>query len=159
MNDDLSWGRWSPAAVKAHYAIVDALAVARLARLVTADTILDGPRDWWLRRHPLEGQPALDADLPVGSLDSRTRADGHLVDRQGRALWWDADDDGALGWRYVESDKLGELIVCPWCMGMWLAVGVVALRSSRLARLWDPLARVLAMSEVAGQLRAHENDE
>lgn len=38
---------------------------------------------------------------------------------------------------------------CPWCVGMWIAFGVVAAR--RLApALWSPVATALAFSAVAG---------
>lgn len=42
-----------------------------------------------------------------------------------------------------------ELMECPWCFGMYVAIVVVVVR--RLApRVWDPLANVLALSAAVG---------
>src|SRR5688500_14758717 len=96
----VGWSPFSPTGERALEATIDALATARLARLVTEDTILDGPRDAWLRRHP-------------------------------------------------ETTRLGELATCPWCASVWLGAGVVLARRAAPG-LWDPIARLLAASQVAG---------
>lgn len=82
---------------------VDALATARLTRLVTNDTIIDRLR--W----------------PI----VRASADGRLPE-------W-----------------CGAFIRCPWCVGMWAALGVLAARRIN-PRVWTPIATALACSEVAG---------
>jgi hypothetical protein len=47
--------------------------------------------------------------------------------------------------------KLVELSECPWCIGFWVAAGVVVAR--RLApRAWSPVADVFAFSAVSGLL-------
>lgn len=81
---------------------VDALAVARIVRLVQLD------------------------EMPVGA-----------------AREW------ALN-VFAES-KAAELLRCPWCLSPWVAAGVVLARH-RWPRSWDVLARILAGSQVAGQL-------
>lgn len=76
--------------------LIDALAVARLTRLVTEDTITEPLRE-----------------------------------------------------RLSDRERLHYLITCPWCSSPYIAAG--ALLARRFAPgLWDPLARVLAFSEVAG---------
>lgn len=42
-----------------------------------------------------------------------------------------------------------ELIECPWCVGMYTSLGVVAARAVA-PRAWDPLARALAISAAVG---------
>lgn len=51
----------------------------------------------------------------------------------------------------AEHPKLYELAHCPWCLGMWLAAGVIGLRMAQ-PRLWSPIAKMLACSAVAGLL-------
>jgi hypothetical protein len=51
-------------------------------------------------------------------------------------------------------EKLSDLVTCPWCMGVWVAAGVFAAR--RVApRAWDPLARALALAELASAIAVH----
>lgn len=87
--------------------VVDGLAVYRLARLLTRDSL------------PLIARPR-----------------------------------DAIAQRWADR-ALGELVVCPWCVSVWLAAGVLA------ARLWVPvpwsmLALILAWSAVAGFLSSME---
>lgn len=86
--------------------LVDALAVARLTRLVTEDTL-----------PPLE--------------TARAAAYRAVKARHG--------EDWAEG------------ILCPWCVSVHLAVGVVVIRQL-LPRAWSPAARALAFSYAAGWL-------
>lgn len=52
----------------------------------------------------------------------------------------------AAGW-----EKGKELLRCTWCVGVWCGFGVVAAR--RYApRGWAPVARALALADVAGHL-------
>jgi len=104
----------------------DALAIARLARLVPHDVISQGPRQAVIRwAYARDGRAGDLAELEE----------------------WGGPEEA------VETDrnppKLARLITCPWCAGMWVALGVVAAR--RVAPgLWRPLARALAASQVAG---------
>lgn len=47
--------------------------------------------------------------------------------------------------------KAVELLTCPYCASVWLALAVVAARAA-LPRPWGAAARVLAFSAVAGLL-------
>ena len=46
---------------------------------------------------------------------------------------------------------LYELVICPWCIGLWLAAGVVALTRFD-PHAWQYAAMALALSGVAGFL-------
>lgn len=49
----------------------------------------------------------------------------------------------------ADPPKLAFLVTCPWCAGMWVALGVVVV--DRVApRPWRSLRRALAMSAAAG---------
>lgn len=75
-------------------------------------------------------------------------------------LWKLAAEDliaePARGRLYAELDRRDwlmprALIECPWCLGFWLCCAAVAAR--KLApRAWEPLARALAASALAGGL-------
>jgi len=45
--------------------------------------------------------------------------------------------------------KLVELSECPWCIGFWVACGVVAARRA-IPRTWAPVAEAFAFSAVSG---------
>jgi hypothetical protein len=114
--------------------LVDALAVARLSRLVTKDIITVGPRDAiirWAYRRDGRGD-LLDGDDP-----------------------WPAPPPADVVRTDAQPPKIARLITCPWCAGVWIAGGVVAMRVFT-PRAWARAARVLAMSEVAGLLAVHE---
>lgn len=111
---------------------VDALAVARLTRLVVADTITTGPRDAVIRW-----------------AYARAGRAGELGDRE----------EWASPAEVVNLDrhppKLARLITCPWCAGVWVGAGVVVVRAVA-PRAWRPVARMLAVSEAAGLLAGWE---
>ena len=87
--------------------LTDALAVARLTRLVTRDEI-GRPLRWTVLS-------AVDAgDLPA----------------------------------WAEN-----LIDCPWCVAVWVALGVGVARAVA-PRAWAPASRALAVSQLAGMLLA-----
>jgi Protein of unknown function (DUF1360) len=86
-------------------AATDALATARIVRLVQVD------------------------EIPVG------KARELVLDLYGDKTWSD-------------------LLRCNWCLSVWVAGGVVLARH-RWPRLWSPLARILAGSQVAGMLAEH----
>lgn len=120
--------------------LLDALATYRLARLVTADGIADGPRDAVVR-----------AAYEIAGRAEEARQTEPDVAAGERAAWsnYAMDDD--------DPPKLAELITCRWCAGMWLAAAVVAMR--RMApRAWSPVAAVLAFSAAAALLARLEDD-
>lgn len=120
--------------------VLDALATYRLTKLVTDDSLLDGPRDAVVRwsfirswRGPLDDP-----------LQRTLRWEGQPVDTTPEPGEW-AD--------YARADptapKLATLLTCRWCAGMWVALGVVVARAAA-PKAWAPLARALAFSAVAG---------
>jgi len=48
--------------------------------------------------------------------------------------------------------RLAELLGCPWCLGMWVSIGVVLAACLLPRRLWQPVAVALAASSVAALL-------
>ncbi len=82
--------------------VVDALAVARLVRLIQEDDVPVGPAREW------------------------------VLDVFGEA-------------------KVTDLLTCVWCLSPWVAAGV-ALARHRFPRAWPVAARILAGSQVTGQL-------
>lgn len=104
--------------------VIDGLAAYRLTRLVTADSITEGPRRavvlWAFRREPV--RPAVEP----GSTIAETLDD------------YDFD----------QVPKLATLVTCRWCVGVYVAFAVVAAR--RLApRAWGPVAEGLALAAAA----------
>lgn len=56
------------------------------------------------------------------------------------------------------GSRVGELIECGWCSGVWVAAAVLLAR--RLApRWWHPLALGLALAQVAGMLNDAQHVE
>lgn len=111
--------------------VVDVLAVARLSKLVRNDVLTKDLRE---------------AVLGVIYTKRGVRATHPSVDS-----WQD------YAFLDRQPPKTVTLLSCPWCISVWLAVGVWAARRAAPA-LWDPLARVLAASYVAGVLAQHEGD-
>jgi uncharacterized protein DUF1360 len=87
------------------------------------------------------------ADLVVDALASyrvtRLLVSDGIVDRQRDAI---VDRLRRGGYR-----KLVELSECPWCLGFWVACGVVATRRA-FPRTWAPVAEAFAFSAVSGLL-------
>ena len=105
--------------------LVDTLATYRLTKLVVDDVITETPRDAVIV-------------LAYAAQGRQVPDDG--CETLAEAVHADAD-----------PPKVAVLLTCPWCAGMWVALGVVVAR--RLApRLWSPLARALGMSAAAGLL-------
>lgn len=84
------------------------LAVFRLTRLFTRDTILEGFREKVWRRYP------------------------------------------------PESEKLGYLLTCEWCLSIWLG-SLVYLSSILMPTTTRAITTVLALSAIAGLLAAYED--
>lgn len=59
--------------------------------------------------------------------------------------------------RYPDHPLI-ELVSCPWCLGFWVSVGVVA-ADALVPKLWRPLALSLALSAAVGHLSGLDGDE
>lgn len=115
---------------------VDALAVHRLARLVTADTITQ----------PIRAEIIHDAYIGARrefpSPDDLASMTDSALDQLP-----ETDDD---------PPKIAAFIRCYWCTGLWIAgLSVVARRYC--PRVWEPTARALALSSVAALLAGLEH--
>lgn len=116
--------------------LLDFLSAYRITRLITADTILDGPRDalvrraYWKRHHESADRVVFVEDVP--------------------RAWADlAMDD-------PEAPKLATLITCRWCAGFWCSALVVIARR-RFPRQWAPIAEALALSAGAALIAGLED--
>lgn len=102
--------------------VIDLLAVYRLTRLVTADSIAEPLRTCYVRAvYAGSGRPL--PDVP----DDRELAEAAMDD--------------------PDHPKWAELVSCRWCAGMWLALGVVFV--ARRFRWWPAMADALAASAAA----------
>lgn len=108
--------------------LVDALATYRLTRLATADVISEPVRMAVLRK--------TGAEPPPGEEDPTAQ---EVVESM------------------KDPPRLATLITCRWCAGMWIAVGVTAARAVA-PRVWEPVARGLALSATAVLLSRFEDD-
>lgn len=115
---------------------LDALAVHRLTRLVTADTITR-PLRALLIGMAYEATDNFErvADMNLAGLSIDRTWDTPRSDREweDRAL---ADDD---------APRLAELVTCRWCASMWIAGAVYVVRRTGW---WRALRVVLALSSL-----------
>jgi hypothetical protein len=98
---------------------IDLLAAYRLTRLATTDIISERPRRALVDSVGREAAEAVDP--------------GH--ERTAEAVVSEMED----------PPRLAQLVTCRWCAGVWIAGGVVLARAVA-PRLWDPLAKALALS-------------
>ena len=105
--------------------VIDALAVARLTRLVTSDRITRP-----LRRPIIRA--AYHGNLPDG--------------------WNDLGPTVVLD--DPDSPEVAYLLSCDWCASAYCAVLVVLARRF-MPGVWGPIAQVLAGSQVAGMAASH----
>ncbi len=133
---------------------IDALAVYRFSRLVVADSILDVPRRWLLRRWPGDetefvatevGRRSWE-DITVGVTDKRMVVAGTLTD-----VIKVGDN-----WVAAKPRYFGTWLSCVWCVSPYVAAAVVMLRS--WWDWWQYPALVAAMSAVAGIIYASTNE-
>lgn len=115
--------------------VADALATARLTRLVTRDTISEPARAaavrWAFRRADVD-LPALEVGETISEAIAAHEMAGGVVPR------------------------LATLVTCGACAGVWCAALVVA--AGRVApRAWEPVGRGLALSATAGLLARLED--
>ena len=106
------------------------LAVARLTRLVTDDSLLARPRGWLLARFPAEN-----TEMPEGP-------DTFVVE--------------STGLRYATHPHwIGGLITCRWCAGFWIAALCWAI-STVFPPFWAMAGWILAASYLVGFLAGRE---
>ncbi len=118
--------------------VVDAVAVHRLTHLVTQDVIADPVRERWV-----------EAAYAGAGRCEQARAN---LDPGSVTPW--ADYALAEGDR---APKLAVLVSCKWCTSIWCALlAVLARRAVR--PVWDPLARLLALSSAGTLLSGLEQD-
>lgn len=114
--------------------LLDALAAYRLTRLITADAILDGPRD---------------AVVAWAYGDRRENGDEpSMPEVPGAWSGYAMDDDRA--------PKLATLVTCRWCSSVYIGFAVVAARRL-FPRAWTPIAEALALSAGAALLAGLED--
>lgn len=109
--------------------IVDALAVYRLTRLLTADSIAEPLRDQVVRLGYAW------ADRPLPDAPPYKELAEHVMD----------DPD---------HPKVVELASCRWCASVWIGLGVVFV--ARRFRWWPAMADALACSAAAALLAGLE---
>lgn len=102
---------------------LDALAVHRLTRLITLDTITEPPREA-LIAVAYGAEPGSSPNAGVFEHDTwaeRVEHDSH-------------------------APKLAELLICRWCMSIWISAAVVLVRRTRW---WPPVRLLLALSSAS----------
>lgn len=85
--------------------VILAFAVARITRLITTDSIFDGPRDWVLSRWPADDTVFGDSEVTNGKLST------------GVEVFREVD-----GWFATYPKKWSEVITCNWCASVWVAI-------------------------------------
>lgn len=109
--------------------IIDALAVHRITRLVTRDTITRTPRAAiirWAYRNRSAWTATVATDAQIESVVH-------------------GDDD---------APKLATLVTCPWCVSIYAAFLVAASHQVRWAR---PIRYALALSSIAALISTRED--
>lgn len=131
--------------------LVDCLAVARLTRLVTTDELTRPARERLLARYPTAGnivRDGVDGWLVYDTAPPYAERDGRRYDGQ---LLPPPRPPNPYALVLSTSSRVGYLLTCDWCSSIY--VGLAAVVARRYApRLWGPVARALAASEVAGLL-------
>jgi hypothetical protein len=124
--------------------VILALAVARLTRLVTQDSITQGIREWLLTRWPDDSTEFGDSEVTELATDSLGYRTGTL--KTGREVFRTSE-----AWYAVEPFKWSELLTCDWCLSIWIGLGAaVAYYYSPEVTFWVSLP--LALSFVAAWL-------
>lgn len=133
--------------------LLDAVAVYRLTRLATADTLTQPLRERVIQWAYVAQAPTPEMRRRLDEARAEKCLDGYPWGLQGSGLW-----DAAVQVDHSVDrpvPKLADLVTCRWCASVWLALFAVAAR--RLApRLWEPLAKALAFSAAAALLAGLE---
>lgn len=118
--------------------LVDALAVYRLTRLATTDTLTRPARAWLIERSYRRAG------------DGQRWAEGHTTAERGDCNAWDdlATSDPC-------TPKLAALVTCRWCASVWAAGGVVLARCA-VPDWWGPVGVLLALAAVGTLLAGLE---
>lgn len=122
--------------------LLDFLSAYRITRLITADTILDGPRDALVRR-AYASQPYEPGRISLVCADQ----DINLNEPGGWTELAQVDP---------HAPKLTTLAWCRFCAGVWCSVLVVIARR-RFPRQWAPIAEALALSAGAALIAGLED--
>lgn len=115
---------------------LDALAAYRLTRLITLDELLHEPRE-----------AIVEAAYNAANKRTAERCREAELTSWAAVAIEDVDDH--------EAPKLAVLVTCRWCTGMWVALGVVAVRRFRW---WRPLRDALALGSAAALVAGLERD-
>ncbi len=120
---------------------VNALAVHRITRLISADTIpvMRRPREWLLRRWPSSDTVFMPSEVTVPDHDPA------YVDGTTTVVFQDGDE-----WFAIRPHWLGDLITCTWCVSMYVAPFVIA--ADYWLGWWPWVAISLAYSSITGLL-------
>jgi hypothetical protein len=99
--------------------VILALAVARLTRLVTQDSLTQRIREWVLIRWPDASTEFGDSEVTELATDSLGYRTGTLT--TGREVFRTTE-----AWYAVDPFKWSELLTCDWCLSIWIGVGAAA---------------------------------
>jgi hypothetical protein len=99
--------------------VILALAVARLTRLVTQDTLTQGIREWALTRWPNASTEFGDSEVTGHGTDSLGYRTGTLT--TGREVFRTSE-----AWYAVDPWKWSGLLTCDWCLSIWFGIGAAA---------------------------------
>ncbi len=99
--------------------VILALAVARLTRLLTTDSLTQGIREWILTRWPDASTDFGDSEVKETGTDSLGFKTGTL--KTGREVFRTPE-----AWYAVDPVKWSELLTCDWCSSIWIGLGAAA---------------------------------
>lgn len=129
----------------------DALSAYRITRLVTRDTLTKPLREaalaWLYRNDP---PPRIEIDVSTLA----DRGAGRTSTVPGDEIEFDSYVD-RVEWERDDAPKLATLLLCPWCVGVWVGFGVMVLRRA-MPRLWSPIADGLALGALAALIEKGE---
>lgn len=112
--------------------LVVSLAAFRITRIITLDTITEGPREWLLLRFPPDPEHA------------RLHPKKFTINGKATTAWM---PDGRVPDRKVS--KFGVLLSCPWCVGFWVSGALVAVVAN-LTSIELPVVWWFAVAAVVG---------
>jgi len=115
--------------------VIDALAIFRLSRLITTDSLLDASRNWLLRRWPGTDTEFYETAMREVRTEL-TRLSGSVPPV----------------WIAAKPHWFGTWVECVWCVSVAVAVGVVAAR--QWWDWWQWPALVAAGSAAAGWIHS-----
>jgi hypothetical protein len=99
--------------------VILALAVARLTRLVTQDSLTQRIREWVLTRWPDDSTEFGDSEVTERGTDALGFRTGTL--KTGRQVFRTSE-----AWYAVDPYKSSELLTCDWCSSIWIGLAAAA---------------------------------